>query len=80
MKVSRNLNQLGRSLPLYLLFGLDSNHALTLKTMNCAVFKLDVFTISYVSAAIRGFTHHFFPAYGQPIVDYSKIMNAEKER
>lgn len=74
MKVSRNLNQLDHRS--YLLFGFDSNHALT----PCAVFKLDVFTISYVSAAIRGFTHHFFPAYGQPIVDYSKNMNAEKER
>jgi hypothetical protein len=42
-----------------LLPGLDKN------------FPLDVFRISFVPAAIRGFVHHFYPAYGFPIVDFS---------
>ena len=36
------------------------------------VFTLDTFTISYVSVAIRSFVHHFYPAYGPPIVDFAK--------
>ncbi|KAL3826762.1 hypothetical protein ACHAXA_009371 [Cyclostephanos tholiformis] len=36
------------------------------------VFTLDTFTISYVSVAIRSFVHHFYPAYGPPIVDFCK--------
>jgi pimeloyl-ACP methyl ester carboxylesterase len=35
------------------------------------LFPLDVFRISFVPSAIRSFIHHFFPAYGFPIVDYS---------
>jgi hypothetical protein len=35
------------------------------------VFTLDTFTISYVSVAIRSFVHHFYPAYGSPIVDFA---------
>jgi hypothetical protein len=42
-----------------LLPGLDKN------------FPLDVFRISFVPAAIRGFVHHFYPAYGFPIVDFA---------
>jgi len=43
------------------------------------VFLLDVFTISYVSVAIRSFVHHFYPAYNSPVVDYAKkIMEEEK--
>ena len=34
------------------------------------LFPLDVFRISFVPSAIRSFIHHFFPAYGFPIVDY----------
>ena len=43
------------------------------------VFKLDVFAISYVSVAIRSFIHHFFPAYGSPIVDYAESIGSDKE-
>lgn len=39
------------------------------------VFKLDTFTISYVSVAIRSFVHHFYPAYGSPFVDYANKNN-----
>lgn len=53
-------------------------------------FPLDAFRISFVPAAIRGFIHHFYPAYGFPIVDYAtkklkrqpvskKINDREKE-
>lgn len=46
-----------------LLPGLDKN------------FPLDAYRISVVPAAIRGFVHHFYPAYGFPIVDFvSKKM------
>lgn len=38
------------------------------------LFPLDVFRISFVPSAIRSFIHHFFPAYGFPIVDYSYKM------
>jgi len=35
------------------------------------LFPLDVFRISLLPSGIRSFIHHFFPAYGFPIVDYS---------
>jgi len=44
------------------------------------VFKLDVFTISYVSVAIRSFVHHFFPAYVAPVVGYAKSVAGEDEK
>jgi hypothetical protein len=34
------------------------------------VFPLDVFEISFVPQAIRSFVHHFYPAYGSPMMDY----------
>jgi hypothetical protein len=36
-----------------------------------ATFPLDTFSISFVPAAIRSFVHHFYPAYGFPIVDFA---------
>lgn len=53
-------------------------------------FPLDVFRISFVPAAIRGFIHHFYPAYGFPVVDFAnkklkrqavskKVNDGEKE-
>ena len=42
------------------------------------VFKLDVFTISYVSVAIRSFVHHFYPAYGAPVVGYAEKIQGEE--
>lgn len=61
-----------------LLPGLDKN------------FPLDTFRISFVPAAIRGFIHHFYPAYGFPVVDFAnkklkrqavskKVNDGEKE-
>lgn len=38
------------------------------------VFPLDVFEISFVPQGIRGFVHHFYPAYGLPIVSYVKVL------
>mmetsp|Transcript_10648 Transcript_10648/g.15668 ORF Transcript_10648/g.15668 Transcript_10648/m.15668 type:complete len:767 (+) Transcript_10648:84-2384(+) len=35
-------------------------------------FPLDVFGISFVPAAIRSFVHHFYPAYGFPIVEFDE--------
>mmetsp|Transcript_30768 Transcript_30768/g.46662 ORF Transcript_30768/g.46662 Transcript_30768/m.46662 type:complete len:779 (+) Transcript_30768:208-2544(+) len=35
-------------------------------------FPLDVFGISFVPAAIRSFVHHFYPAYGFPIVEFGE--------
>ena len=44
------------------------------------VFTINTFTISYVSVAIRSFVHHFYPAYGSPVVDYAeKIMEKEEK-
>ena len=43
------------------------------------VFTLDVFRISYVSVAIRSFIHHFYPAYGSPVVDYAEKISAGDE-
>lgn len=43
------------------------------------IFKLDTFTISYVSVAIRSFIHHFYPAYGLPIAEYAKKKMKDEE-
>lgn len=48
-------------------------------------FPLDVFGISFVPAAIRSFVHHFYPAYGFPIVEFGetkqqKVVPAGIER
>jgi Lipase (class 3) len=40
------------------------------------VFPLDVFEISFVPQAIRSFVHHFYPAYGFPLVDYAKRLES----
>jgi hypothetical protein len=40
------------------------------------VFPLDVFEISFVPQAIRSFVHHFYPAYGFPLVDYVKRFDS----
>jgi hypothetical protein len=42
------------------------------------VFTLDTFTISYVSVAVRSFIHHFYPAYGAPVVDYAEKISPEE--
>ena len=42
-----------------------------------AVFPLDVFEISYIPQAIRSFVHHFYPAYGFPLVDYVKELERQ---
>lgn len=39
-----------------------------------AVFPLDVFEVSFIPQGIRSFVHHFYPAYGFPIMDYVKEM------
>lgn len=44
------------------------------------VFLLDTFAISVVSVAIRSFVHHFYPAYGAPVVDYAKEIAGEEMR
>lgn len=44
------------------------------------VFKVDVFTISYVSVAVRSFVHHFYPAYGSPFVDYAEKVAGGEEK
>ena len=38
------------------------------------IFLLDVFELSYVPQAIRGFVHHFFPAYDNTMVDFVKRL------
>jgi hypothetical protein len=37
-----------------------------------ATFPLDVFQISFVPVTIRSFVHHFYPAYGFPIVEFTE--------
>ena len=37
-------------------------------------FPLRVFEISYLPQALRGFVHHFYPAYDEPIVDFVKRL------
>ena len=39
-----------------------------------SAFPLDVYEISLIPQAIRSFTHHFYPAYGFPLVDYVKEL------
>jgi Lipase (class 3) len=41
------------------------------------VFPLDVFEVSYIPQAIRSFVHHFYPAYGLPIMDYVKELQRQ---
>lgn len=41
------------------------------------VFPLDVFEISYIPQAIRSFVHHFYPAYGFPLLDYVKELQRQ---
>lgn len=42
-------------------------------------FPLGVFELSYITSAIRGFLHHFFPAYDRPLVDYSQKVGKERQ-
>jgi hypothetical protein len=42
-------------------------------------FPLDVFEVSYVPQAIRGFVHHFFPAYAFPLVEYVRLLENRAE-
>ena len=44
-----------------------------------AAFPLDVFEISYVPQALRGFVHHFYPAYGFPLVEYVRLLEERAE-
>jgi hypothetical protein len=39
-------------------------------------FPLDEFEISFIPQAIRSFVHHFYPAYGFPLVDYVKELQS----
>lgn len=39
-----------------------------------SIFPLDVFEVSYIPQAIRSFVHHFYPAYGFPLVEYIKEL------
>lgn len=39
------------------------------------IFPLDVFELSYLTSAIRGFLHHFFPAYDAPLVQYAQKVS-----
>ena len=43
------------------------------------IFPLDRFEISFVAQALRSFSHHFYPAYGAPIVDYVKDRERKKK-
>ena len=44
-----------------------------------AVFPLDVFEISYIPQAIRSFVHHFYPAYGFPLIDFVKELQRQSQ-
>ena len=51
------------------------------------IFPLDVFELSFLTSGIRGFLHHFYPAYDAPLVDYAqkvgrkrKARNMQEER
>ena len=44
-----------------------------------AAFPLDVFEISYVPQAIRSFVHHFYPAYGFPLIEYVRLLEERAE-
>ncbi|GAX15956.1 hypothetical protein FisN_22Hh194 [Fistulifera solaris] len=39
------------------------------------LFVLDVFELSLLPQAIRGFVHHFYPAYDNPLIDYARRMS-----
>ena len=39
------------------------------------IFPLDVFELSYLTSGIRGFLHHFFPAYDLPLVQYAQKVS-----
>lgn len=41
-----------------------------------AAFPLDTFEISFVPQAIRSFVHHFYPAYGDPVVDFVQRLQS----
>lgn len=45
-----------------------------------ASFPLDVFEISLLPQAIRSFVHHFYPAYGFPMVQYVKDLERQQAR
>lgn len=40
-----------------------------------SLFPLDVFELSYLTSGIRGFLHHFFPAYDLPLVQYAQKVS-----
>ena len=42
-------------------------------------FPLDTFQVSLVPQAVRSFLHHFFPAYDEAAVDYSKKLKRGKQ-
>ncbi|KAL3791624.1 hypothetical protein HJC23_012214 [Cyclotella cryptica] len=41
------------------------------------VFSLDTFSISIIPVAIRSFVHHFYPAYGFPLIDFAAKLDPE---
>ena len=42
------------------------------------IFTLDAFVISQIPVAIRSFIHHFYPAYGFPLVDFAtRVKNPQ---
>lgn len=43
------------------------------------LFPLDVFEISFLTSGIRGFLHHFFPAYDAPLVNYAQKVGKKRE-
>lgn len=43
------------------------------------IFPLDVFELSFLTAGIRGFVHHFFPAYDAPLVDYAQKVGKRRK-
>ena len=44
------------------------------------LFPLDVFQISFVPAALRGFIHHFYPAYAPPFAKYVEKEMIRRQR
>jgi hypothetical protein len=42
------------------------------------VFSLDTFSISIIPVAIRSFVHHFYPAYGFPLVEFAAKSDPER--
>jgi hypothetical protein len=53
------------------------SHARELYPALVSVFPLDVFEISFIPQAIRSIVHHFYPAYGFPLVDYVKELQRQ---